>query len=216
MKYQVKQIANIRLSPGYSNKDSWDVVGSVQVGEIVESLGSPTTSDGLIWHQTNKGWIAESAPDRSIILAEQNLVLSSPVDRHIPITQEFGENPAFYSTIPGYPVPLKGHNGMDFGTPVGSPIYSVDAGVVMFAGFDLTGFGNLVRIKHEWGESLYAHLDQIYVQLNQTVSAGIAIAASGQSGLGSGPHLHFGLRIYPYDRADGWGGYTNPRGYLNV
>lgn len=213
MKYIVKDIANIRLTPGYINKDNYDVVGATSVGTIIESDES-LEKDGLIWIKSEKGWIAKTSPDNSIILEAITIKLHYPVDVGTPISQTFGENPEFYKKIPGYPVPLLGHNGLDFGLSIGSNIYAADTGEVLFAEFDNTGFGNMIRLRHSWGETLYAHLSEILIGSGNIPLRGSLIAKSGNTGLGTGPHLHFGVRIYPYDRADGWGGYSNPELYL--
>jgi murein DD-endopeptidase MepM/ murein hydrolase activator NlpD len=202
------------------NKDAWDIVGSLSPGEIVTSVGKTADCDGLTWTEIDspkQGWVAMTSPDGETLIEKisDSLNLISPVSRGIPVTQEFGEHPEFYSKISGYPVPLRGHNGRDYGTPIGSPIYAVADGQVLKAEFDSTGFGNMIRLVHSFGETLYAHCLTLYVTSGQFVQQGEQIALSGDSGMGSGPHLHFGLRIYPADRADGWGGYVDPRGYFN-
>ena len=92
------------------------------------------------------------------------------------------------------------HNGIDIaGTGYGSPAYAANNGVVVEAGYRWPD-GNYVTINHNNGYyTLYAHLSSIYVQVGQVVELGQVIGAIGQTGLASGPHLHFSLfQGYPY------------------
>jgi hypothetical protein len=125
------------------------------------------------------------------------------------LTQAFGENPRVYRRFG-----LPGHNGLDWGMPVGTDILAVDEGFVIRVEEDPNGFGKFIKLQHCWGQSLYAHLNEFRVVLNQPVQQGQVIALSGNTGFSTGPHLHFGMRIKPYDKADGWYGYTNPQRFL--
>ncbi|MBN1657435.1 MAG: M23 family metallopeptidase, partial [Anaerolineae bacterium] len=113
-------------------------------------------------------------------------------------------------------VPLKGHNGLDFGTPMRTPLIAVDGGSVLRTGFEPKGFGNFILLRHNWGESLYAHLEEVHLQRDQAVSAVQVIGLSGNTGASTGPHLHFGIRITPYRRTDGWGGFANPIPFMDA
>jgi len=132
-----------------------------------------------------------------------------PFDGNFHLTQAFGENPSMYRRFK-----LPGHNGLDWGMPEGQKIMAVDEGFVMSIEERPQGFGRYVKIQHEWGQSLYAHLSEFKVVLNQPVQQGDVIALSGNTGNSTGPHLHFGMRIKPYSKVDGWYGYTNPQRYL--
>ena len=132
-----------------------------------------------------------------------------PFDSVFRLTQGFGERPDVYRRF-GIP----GHNGLDWSMKVGTPVLAVDSGKVVSINDTPDGFGHHVKLEHDWGQSLYAHLDAIEVKLDQSVQAGEKIAMSGNSGYSLGPHLHFGLRISPYDDNDGWHGYTNPQRFL--
>ena len=98
------------------------------------------------------------------------------------------------------------HNGLDIGAPNGSPISAAASGVVITAGW-INGFGNTVVIDHGDGVStLYGHCSVLYVKEGQRVMMGDRIAAVGSTGLATGPHLHFEVRIK--------GSPVNPRRYL--
>ncbi|MGL4649871.1 MAG: M23 family metallopeptidase, partial [Caldilineaceae bacterium] len=79
---------------------------------------------------------------------------------------------------------------------------------------DPGGFGNYVKLVHGWGESVYAHMDSLAVEKGQQVKRGQVIGASGNTGFSGGPHLHFAIRIKPWVRSDGWGGFVDPLPYL--
>lgn len=132
------------------------------------------------------------------------------------VTQPFGARPEYYSQFKIDGVPLKGHEGIDFGTPVGSLIQAVyDGTVVESADQGGVGYGRYIKLSHSWGESVYAHLEYQMVRVGETVSGGEIIARSGATGNVTGAHLHFGLRISPFNRKDGWGGYTDPAPFLS-
>ena len=87
------------------------------------------------------------------------------------------------------------HAGTDFAAPSGTPIYATADGIVTHAGW-LSGFGRLVKIKHEFGiETLYAHQSQIRVKVGQRVSRGERIGDMGSSGRSTGTHLHYEVRV---------------------
>jgi len=105
----------------------------------------------------------------------------------------------------------KGHNGIDLtrpkwavstGKPV--PIYATRAGIVSYVGYDKTG-GNLVNIDHSGDyRSQYMHLDSYIVKAGQKVKQGEIIGYMGNTGVGTGPHLHFTIRHYErYEKTPG-------------
>jgi murein DD-endopeptidase MepM/ murein hydrolase activator NlpD len=88
------------------------------------------------------------------------------------------------------------HAGADFGAACGTPIYSVSAGRVSYAG-PSSGYGNLIVVDHGGGvSSAYAHMERngIYVSVGQQVQAGQNIAGVGTSGGSTGCHLHLEVR----------------------
>lgn len=119
--------------------------------------------------------------------------LDLPVDGVI--TQRFGD------TYSGYP-----HRGVDFGVPEGTSVYAPAPGVsVQFTnsytqwnGQQVRAFGNGVCLDHGDGWwSLYAHLSRIDVAPGQLVQAGDRIGLSGNTGVSTGPHLHWQLSDAP-------------------
>ncbi len=88
----------------------------------------------------------------------------------------------------------RAHLGTDFAGQVGTPILSAGDGLIVYAGVS-SGYGNVVKIKHRDGYlTLYAHLLKFNkIRTGNKVKRGEHIAFLGNSGLSTGPHLHFGL-----------------------
>lgn len=136
--------------------------------------------------------------------------IGSPFAQPVRLTQAFGGNPQYYRRFSYHNIPLKGHNGMDFGVPIGTPVLAVDDGVIVEQGFEDGGFGCYVKMRHTWGESVYAHLTSSPGRPVDFVERGQLIGVSGNTGGSTGPHLHLGIRVDPYRRGDGWGGFCDP------
>ena len=84
------------------------------------------------------------------------------------------------------------HKGIDIAAPVGTPIFAVAPGVVIKAGWNKGGYGNLVDIQHADGTlTRYAHNYRLLVQPGQIVEQGQQISLMGSTGYSTGPHLHF-------------------------
>ena len=83
------------------------------------------------------------------------------------------------------------HDGIDVDVPIGTLVRAAAAGRVTFVG-DQDGYGTLVTVRHSGGYyTAYGHLSEILVVQGQFVEIGQPIARSGNSGISSGPHLHF-------------------------
>ncbi len=137
-------------------------------------------------------------------------VLAWPADKILSrITQQFGYTEFARANTNIYGKPF--HDGLDLGLPIGSKIYSA-------AGGEVIGVGNtdLVRSCRSWGQwvmirhfngltTLYAHLSLPTVTVGDIVSQGDLIAYSGNTGISTGPHLHFsvyysgGAKVVPYE-----------------
>lgn len=85
------------------------------------------------------------------------------------------------------------HDGYDMAAPYGSPVYSGQTGVVVFAGW-LGGYGNAIDIRHDKITTRYGHLSAIFVSPGQRVKRRQMIGRVGSTGLSTGPHLHFEVR----------------------
>ncbi|HXI15909.1 MAG TPA: M23 family metallopeptidase, partial [Chloroflexota bacterium] len=104
------------------------------------------------------------------------------------ISQEYGRTP--YSGI--YPGGI--HTGIDLAAALGRNVFAASSGTVARAGWDSSGYGNMVVIAHGNGLStLYGHLNKIDVSAGQQVASGQDIGDLGSTGNSSGPHVHFEL-----------------------
>lgn len=87
-----------------------------------------------------------------------------------------------------------GHNGLDFGVVVGTPVETTMDGEVVYAGWNNQGYGNLVIVQNGDYKTYYAHLSSIPVSVGDSVTAGSTIGLSGNTGNSTGPHLHYEIR----------------------
>ncbi len=87
------------------------------------------------------------------------------------------------------------HRGLDIATPHGQPVYSPSDGTVVFAGTE-SGYGKVLVIDHGYGvKTRYGHLSELFVKLGDTVKRGGRVAAVGNTGRSTGPHLHYEVRV---------------------
>ena len=115
--------------------------------------------------------------------------LQWPVPSCTLITSRFGYRVAPTTGASTY------HGGLDIGAGMGASIVAAGAGDVIYAG-DNGGYGNCVMIDHGNGiVTVYAHMSSIGVSYGQYVTAGQYIGAVGSTGISSGPHCHFEIRI---------------------
>ena len=116
----------------------------------------------------------------------QKAFLRSPLKFAAPVTSHFSKarfHPILKATRP--------HLGTDYGAPVGTPVQSIGAGRVEFAGRK-GGDGNMVKIVHSQGyQTMYLHLSRIFVHVGERVEIGKTIGLVGMTGLATGPHLDF-------------------------
>ena len=100
------------------------------------------------------------------------------------------------------------HTGQDFSMKKGTPIYTTGDGVVEYAKFSFTGYGNEIVIDHGFGyKTRYAHLSMINVAEGMKLKRGDCIGESGNSGKSTGQHLHYeviyrGTRVNPMNFMD--------------
>lgn len=128
----------------------------------------------------------------------------SPVDQPYRITSGFGKRNT------GITSASRDHKGLDFGAKTpnvdGDNVYAVADGKVEKAGLGI-GYGNVIYLQHASGYSTrYAHLSKMLVRTGDLVKAGQVIGKMGKTGIGSGTHLHFEVRVK--------GVAVNPRPFL--
>ena len=83
------------------------------------------------------------------------------------------------------------HDGIDFSAPTGTKVYAPGNGIVRYTGYNF-GYGKKIVIDHGFGyKTVYAHLSKSLVKRGQRVTRGDVIALSGNTGISTGPHLHY-------------------------
>ncbi|HUG34115.1 MAG TPA: M23 family metallopeptidase [Anaerolineales bacterium] len=114
--------------------------------------------------------------------------------------------PASQHRLSGFDyAPSMNHWGIDLAGNDGEGAYATDAGVVVYAGWNNYGYGNMIMVDHGNNfQSLYAHLNGISVGCGQSVGQGDLIGVIGSTGRSSGSHLHFEIRaisswVNPWD-----------------
>jgi murein DD-endopeptidase MepM/ murein hydrolase activator NlpD len=120
----------------------------------------------------------------------KSMLMKTPVDG-ARISSGFGMR---FHPVLGY---SRMHKGIDFAVPVGTPVMAAGAGVVQIAGH-LGGYGNYLRINHQNGYgTAYGHLSRLApgVHPGSHVHQGQVVAYSGNTGMSTGPHLHYEILI---------------------
>lgn len=95
------------------------------------------------------------------------------------------------------------HRAYDIATPVGTPVHNPYSGTIIRDGWDTTGYGNHVRIKHDNGRgySILGHMTREIVNVGQQLAQNAIVGYSGSTGRSSGPHVHWATRRSPYSDA---------------
>jgi murein DD-endopeptidase MepM/ murein hydrolase activator NlpD len=113
----------------------------------------------------------------------------TPVPPGVPRTTDFGERRDYAD---GY---ITYHAGYDLAVPLATPVLAPADGIVVFSG-QMQQRGNCIVVDHGWGVyTVYGHLSQIGVQEGQAVTQGQTIGLVGTTGLSTGPHLHWEVRL---------------------
>ncbi len=180
----------------------------------IGDLGNPNIKEGtwLIVPNGERDFITWSAPQISRTDPSVAKVLGpgacGPVDGG-PVGVGMFIYPTNDHTLSGYDYsPATNHYGLDFNGETGDPIYAVDNGVIVYAGWNDWGYGYMLVIDHGNGwQTLYAHLSDYFVGCGAWVNQGQTIAAMGSTGRSTGSHLHFEMR-------NASGGFVNPWNYL--
>jgi murein DD-endopeptidase MepM/ murein hydrolase activator NlpD len=136
------------------------------------------------WAHLSRDGVAGGATIRRL----QTPAPRSPVSLARPIAAVIGD--------PFGPRGNKFHPGVDFPAPTGTAVFAARSGRVTWAGWWPGGYGYLVSVAHGHGvRTMYAHLSSIAVRRGQRVATGRLVGRVGTTGLSTGPHLHFELRL---------------------
>ena len=125
-----------------------------------------------------------------------------PLPGYYPTSNTYGNR---YHPILHY---YRWHGGTDIGAPSGTPIVAADSGTVIISTYNAGGYGNYVTISHGGGRTtVYGHMSSRAVEVGDTVTQGQTIGYVGSTGLSTGPHLHFEVRVN--------GSTTDPMSYFS-
>ncbi|MFT3884074.1 MAG: M23 family metallopeptidase [Flavobacteriales bacterium] len=127
----------------------------------------------------------------TLVMRKQEMLASIPSVEPIPsdkahVSSGFGERMHPILKI------QKQHMGLDFTAPIGTEAHTTGDGKVIFADYSTNGYGIHVIVDHGFGyQTLYGHLSALKVRAGQHVKRGDVIGLVGNTGLSSGPHLHY-------------------------
>lgn len=160
--------------------DTFDLPTPLSVSEKIDNIGEILKYDNIKFQNVIK-----------------ELTANNDKLRHYPAIQPISKKDLLYISS-GYSMRIhpiynirKFHFGMDFVTEVGSPVYATADGIITIAK-DYLGYGNFVKIDHGYDyQTAYGHLDNIGVKKGQRVVRGQIIGTVGNTGISTGPHLHY-------------------------
>lgn len=169
--------------------------GAVRAHPLNASLGPAPGPGSLVFMpgaHLPSGLLPPFPWERRVITGEVQ-VSSSTVPLGAPVagtlTSRFGDVDEVRSGKP--------HTGIDIGAPAGAAVRVTADGKVRFVGWDPAGYGLYLAVEHTGGLStLYAHLEKVLVGPGQAVRRGDILGLVGNSGLSTGPHLHYEVRLH--------------------
>jgi murein DD-endopeptidase MepM/ murein hydrolase activator NlpD len=191
-------LAEIKLSPAVQTQTEGEVMASpLQNAAIaVESSADAVQAYPQNWYQ---GKIILARSDQGTIASKEN---RQSHDSASSATDANHSTSAFIWPVRGKVISHYGrkadglqNDGINIAANMGDPIYASADGVVVYAGNDLQGYGNMLIIRHENGwMTAYAHDEKLFVKENTRVTQGQRIATVGKTGSVTSPQLHFALR----------------------
>ncbi len=198
-----------------SNEEVIEKVDTLEIAEqLVNNIKEISNEEQKLSVNEKTTQNIEEITTNTIEVAEKNIIEKLKIDNTeeitningikiatLPVTgtisSRYGEASSIRSST---------HTGLDIAAPTGTPIKVIANGTVTFSAYS-GSYGYLVKIEHGNNlETWYAHTSKMYVKVGQEVKAGDIIAAVGNTGNSTGPHLHLELRIN--------GKHVNPQKYL--
>lgn len=151
--------------------------GIISVTELVEYNNGQEEKREVV----KKEIVDEGVPAKIVCGTKERPTFMKPLDGGV-LTSNFGMR---WGVL---------HAGVDWGVPIGTPVKASCTGTVIQAGW-MNGYGNCITIAHDNGMTTrYGHLNEVKVKVGQKVKQGKVIAFSGNTGMSTGPHLHFEIR----------------------
>ncbi|WP_027857085.1 peptidoglycan DD-metalloendopeptidase family protein [Marinobacterium jannaschii] len=168
---------------------------NLRIGELNQSLDKSFSAvESLLGLPASDKVDRERAQELEVI-AQKRLFFLHSIPNGKPITSPRITDRFGYRIHPVAKKRIK-HAGIDFKAKTGTPVYATADGVVEFAGYHKkSGYGYLVIIQHNLGfKTYFAHLSKVKVSSRQLIKKGQLIGLSGNSGISTGPHLHYEVR----------------------
>src|SRR3989344_181900 len=143
-----------------------------------------------------------------------DIAIRQAFEGNYPVTFPFGVRPTEPSIQEKFRKwGLIGHHGTDYMVPTSTPILACDNGQVIQSGTN-GDFGISVIIDHLWGTSIYGHLLEAKVTTGQELKRGELVGFSGESGVVTSPHLHFGIKPKNPELDNGYLGFIDPTPFI--
>ena len=205
------KVQNAFLKLQEKNKNLDNIMKKTQLALIDKKKELSSVSDSLSEIETMIGMspVTEMSLQERVSATKLNSEHMSTLMQFIPsgspveykgVTSKFG-----YRTHPT----LKRrefHRGLDMKAKMNTPVYATADGIVEWAGLHKrSGFGKLIILQHNYGfRAYFGHLNKIVIKSGKFVKKGDLIAYTGNSGMSSGPHLHYEIRfiqraVNPYE-----------------
>ncbi len=195
---------DLRATPGtfplvLTYNDGRELRGNIVIGEreiirapfdIPDKLGgnTPESEKTLIYTLAQEGKIVNAVPTSSKKLWTEKF--RAPLNGPLVVTDPYG-----YTRVTGQSTTMP-HKGTDMQATIGTPVFAMNSGMVRFTQ-NLRNYGNTIIIDHGLGlQTVYMHLSEINVTLDQMVEKGQLIGLTGDTGYVLGPHLHLTVRVW--------------------
>lgn len=186
--FEAEPIPDEIRNAGVGGTDRYDKYRSYENAELMTSTEErlDRLSKRLVVQSKSYDQIFELAKKKEDLLQAMPAIMPIKIDGPEHIASGFG-----YRVHPVFKTE-RFHAGLDFTSPIGTPIYATGNGVVEKADSESSGYGLCVRISHGYGYmTLYAHMSKILVVPGQKVRRGQVIGLLGNTGLSTGPHCHY-------------------------
>lgn len=176
-----------------------DIAQGVQVSSVMTNMSGLTAHEASITVSEGIDWLKKEASNQEQILQELSEAAEKKSSRWAAtpsiwpvkgwITSGFGPRISPFTEKPTW------HDGLDIGAAANAPVQAPAQGRVTSVGFD-PKLGHMVKLDHGFGiETLYGHLAKPLVKEGQRVKRGDVVGLVGSSGLATGPHLHYMVKV---------------------
>jgi murein DD-endopeptidase MepM/ murein hydrolase activator NlpD len=180
------------------------IPGSPEAAHASDSLAAgskvPTEQEMIASIKTSIEWLSKEATVQEQFLQELSMAAEQKSSRWAAtpsiwpvkgwVTSGFGPRVSPFTEKPAW------HDGLDIGAAANAPVQAPAQGRVTMVAFD-PKLGNMVKLDHGFGiETLYGHLAKSLVKEGQRVKRGEVVGLVGSSGLATGPHLHYMVKVY--------------------